>query len=103
LTALLNFPLPASRLVHQRLFDVYAPLLTDHQREACRLYLEDDYSVSELAEHFGCSRAGAHDLLRRALTQVAHYEDRLGHAAEFARRDALELDLRARVRASRKS
>jgi predicted DNA-binding protein YlxM (UPF0122 family) len=59
--------------------------------------------VRALAEHSGCARAGAHDLLRRALTQVAHYEDRLGHAAEFARRDALELDLRARVRASRKS
>jgi uncharacterized protein len=98
LTAVHDGLLTASRLAHQRLLDVYGALLTDHQREACRLHLEDDWSVSEIAEHFGCSRAGAHDLVRRALTQMAHYEERLGHAAEFTRRDEVERVLRARLR-----
>jgi len=85
------------RLAQQRLLDVYGPLLTDHQRKACRLYLDDDWSFSELADHLGCSRSGAHDLVRRAFAQLAHYEQRLGHAAELQRRDALEARLRARL------
>lgn len=79
----------------QRLLDVYGPLLTDHQREACRLRLDEDWSYSELAETFGCTRSGAYDLVRRALAQLEHYEERLGHAAELARRDAVEAELRA--------
>jgi hypothetical protein len=33
------------------------------------------------------------------LIQLDHYEARLGHAAELARHDAVEEDLRARLRA----
>lgn len=82
----------------QRLLDVYGPLLTDHQREACRLRLDDDWSYTELAEAFGCTRSGAYDLVRRALAQLEHFEERLGHAAELARRDAVEAELRSQLR-----
>jgi len=82
---------------HQRLLDVYGGLLTDHQREACRLRLDEDWSYTELAEAFGCTRSGAFDLIRRAIAQLEHYEDRLGLAAELARRDALEEELTARL------
>ena len=85
----------------QRLLDVYGPLLTEHQREAVRLHLDDDWSFSEIAEHLGCSRSGAHDLVRRATTQLRHYEQRLGHAAELARRDEIEAQLRSLARAAR--
>jgi len=89
--------LPAlSRTAHlQRLLDVYGGLLTDRQREACRLHLDEDWSFAELAEDLGCSRSGAHDLVRRGLAQLEHCEARLGHAAELARRDAVEAGLRA--------
>jgi uncharacterized protein len=83
----------------QRLLDVYGAVLTDHQREACRLRLDEDWSYAELAQAFGVSRSGAYDLVRRALTQLVHLEDRLGHAAELARRDAVEARLRARLAA----
>jgi predicted DNA-binding protein YlxM (UPF0122 family) len=83
----------------QRLLDVYGPILTEHQREACRLRLDEDWSYAELAGAFGVSRSGAYDLVRRALTQLAHMEERLGHAAELARRDAVEVRLRARIAA----
>lgn len=76
---------------------MYGPLLTEHQHEACRLYLDEDWSYSEVATAFDCSRSGAHDLVRRALVQLEHYEERLGHAAELARRDAVEDGLRARL------
>jgi predicted DNA-binding protein YlxM (UPF0122 family) len=81
----------------QRLLDVYGALLTEHQREACRLHLDEDWSFAELAGHLGCSRSAAHDLVRRALVQLEHYESRLGHAAELARRDVVEEGLRARI------
>ncbi len=81
----------------QRLLDVYGGLLTDHQREACRLHLDEDWSVTELAEHLGCSRSGAHDLVRRGVAQLRHLEERAGLAAELDRRDAVEADLRRRL------
>ncbi len=86
-----------SRASHERLLDVYGALLTEHQRAACRLHLYEDWSFTELAEHLGCSRSGAHDLVRRALAQLEHFEERLGHAAEMERRDRLEAELRARI------
>ena len=85
-----------SRRQQQRLLDVYGALLTDRQLEACQLHFDEDWSFTELAEHFGTTRSAAHDLVHRALQQLEHYEDRLGHAAELARRDAVELDLRSR-------
>ncbi|MDQ6857069.1 MAG: transcriptional regulator [Candidatus Dormibacteraeota bacterium] len=85
--------------VRQRLFDVYGGVLTDHQREACRLHLDEDWSITELAEHLRCSRSGAHDLVRRAVAQLEHLERRLGLAAELTRRDTVEAGLRAQLRA----
>jgi predicted DNA-binding protein YlxM (UPF0122 family) len=82
---------------HQRLLDLYGGLLTDHQREACRLHLDEDWSITELAEHLECTRSGAHDLVRRAIAQLEHLEERLGLTAELDRRDAVEAELRTRV------
>lgn len=92
-----SFPAAVELMRSQRLLDVYGALLTAHQREACRLRLEEDWSFAELAEALGVSRAGAHDLVRRALAQLASIEDRLGLAAELARRDDVEAGLRARL------
>ena len=82
---------------HQRLLDVYGGVLTDHQREACRLHLDEDWSITELAEHLSCTRSGAHDLVRRAVAQLEHLETRLGLADELVRRDTVEAELRARL------
>lgn len=93
----LSFEATAALVRSQRLLDVYGALLTEHQREACRLRLDEDWSYTELAAHLGCTRSAAHDLVRRALSQLAHYEERLGHAAELQRRDAREAQLRSRL------
>jgi predicted DNA-binding protein YlxM (UPF0122 family) len=92
---------PAVNARRQRLFDVYGRVLTDHQREACRLHLDEDWSITELAQHLGCSRSGAHDLVRRAVAQLEHLEARLGLAAELERRDLVEAGLRGRLAADR--
>ena len=73
-----------TRAHRQRLFDVYGPVLTDRQRDACRLYLDDDWSYAELAEHFGVSRSGAADLVKRGLAHVELMEEKLGHAKLLA-------------------
>lgn len=72
------------RAYQQRLLDVYGPVLTDHQRNACRLYLDDDWSYAELAEHLGVTRSGAADLVKRGLGHIELMEQKLGHAKLLA-------------------
>ncbi len=87
------------RLAWQRLFDAYGPLLTDSQREAVRLHLEEDWSVSEMAAVRRVSRAAAHDLVRRGLEHLASTEGRLGLAERLQRLEAERDRLRRRLRA----
>lgn len=90
---------PTGRRDHQHLLDVYGPLLTPHQRDACRLYFDEDWSFAEIAERFTCTRSAAHDLVRRATARLEELEARLGIAAELQRRDVVEAGLRSRLRA----
>lgn len=89
----------ATRRRRELLLDVYGALLTDHQREACHLYFDEDWSYAEISERFGCTRSGAHDLVSRATAHLEDLEARLGHAAELDRRDEVEAELRRRLRA----
>lgn len=68
------------------LFDRYGALLTDHQREVLDLYLRSDWSLAEIADHQGTSRAAVHDLVRRSTRSLEEYERRLGLLAEAGRR-----------------
>jgi len=68
------------------LYERYGALLTDHQREVVDLYLRSDWSLAEIAEHQGTSRAAVHDLVRRSTAAMLEYERRLGLLAESARR-----------------
>ncbi len=51
--------------------------MTDHQREIYGLLVNDDMSLSELAEQYGISRQGVHDLIRRCDRQLEGYEEKL--------------------------
>ena len=68
------------------LYERYAALLTDHQREVVDLYLRSDWSLAEIADHQGTSRAAVHDIVRRSASAMQEYERRLGLLAESARR-----------------
>jgi predicted DNA-binding protein YlxM (UPF0122 family) len=68
------------------LYERYGALLTDHQREVVDLYLRSDWSLAEIAEHQGTSRAAVHDIVRRSTVAMQEYERRLGLLAESARR-----------------
>jgi len=79
------------------LYERYGALLTDHQREVVDLYLRQDWSLAEIADHQGTSRAAVHDIVRRSTQGMQEYERRLGLLAESARRrravEALEREL----------
>ena len=68
------------------LYERYGALLTDHQRAVVDLYLRSDWSLAEIAEHQGTSRAAVHDIVRRSTSAMREYERRLGLLAESARR-----------------
>jgi predicted DNA-binding protein YlxM (UPF0122 family) len=68
------------------LYERYGALLTDHQREVVDLYLRSDWSLAEIADHQGTSRAAVHDIVRRSTSAMQEYERRLGLLAESARR-----------------
>jgi hypothetical protein len=68
------------------LYERYGALLTDHQREVVDLYLRSDWSLAEIADQQGTSRAAVHDIVRRSTSAMQEYERRLGLLAESARR-----------------
>jgi hypothetical protein len=68
------------------LYERYGALLTDHQREVVDLYLRSDWSLAEIADHQGTSRAAVHDIVRRSTAAMQEYERRLGLLSESARR-----------------
>jgi predicted DNA-binding protein YlxM (UPF0122 family) len=71
---------------HLALYERYGALLTKHQAAVLDLYLRKDWSLSEIADHDGTSRAAVHDIVRRATRSLADYEQRLGLLAEAGRR-----------------
>jgi predicted DNA-binding protein YlxM (UPF0122 family) len=74
-----------------RLLDAYGVLLTERQREVLALVYEEDWSLAEVAEVYGTSRAAVADIVERASRQLEHWEARLGLVA---RREASEPALR---------
>ncbi|MDD4563997.1 MAG: YlxM family DNA-binding protein [Eubacteriales bacterium] len=65
------------------LYDFYGQLLTVKQKEILKLYYEDNYSLSEIAEAFGISRQGVHDAIKKAEKALHGYESRLGLVQKF--------------------
>ena len=68
------------------LFDVYGPLLTEHQQEVWQLYYLEDWSLAEIGAAQQVSRAAVHDLLDRTQKLLEDYEARLGLLGAFERR-----------------
>jgi predicted DNA-binding protein YlxM (UPF0122 family) len=75
-----------SRQRQVELFERYAPLLTEQQREVLELHLRSDWSLSEIAGSRDTSRAAVHDMIHRATQAMEAYESRLALLAADARR-----------------
>lgn len=58
--------------------DFYGDLLTEKQRQAIDLHVNEDFSLSEISDEMGSSRQAVHDLIHRASQKLADFEDKLG-------------------------
>jgi predicted DNA-binding protein YlxM (UPF0122 family) len=82
-----------SRQRQVELFERYAALLTEQQRDVLELYLRSDWSLSEIARSRETSRAAAHDMIHRAALAMEGYEARLGLLAADERRREVRVAL----------
>lgn len=68
------------------LFDFYAPLLKDRQRDFLEMYYREDLTLSEIAELTGVSRQAVYDQLKRMEIVLEQYEEKLQLLAQYQER-----------------
>lgn len=66
------------------LYDFYGQLLTKRKQEVMELYHEENYTLAEIADEFGISRAAVYDSLKSAEKSLLEYEEKLGLVEKFA-------------------
>jgi len=81
------------RVNDAQLLVCYGQLLTGIRHDIAHLYLEEDWSLSEIANHMGISRQAVHEALVKARSQLRAMESKLGHSGTFTkiRGDLLEV------------
>jgi predicted DNA-binding protein YlxM (UPF0122 family) len=60
------------------LLDFYGALLTKRQLDILDAYVNDDYSLSEIAGNFDVSRQAVHDAVRNGVASLEEFEAKLG-------------------------
>ena len=86
---------PQDRVRAGLLFDLYGPLLTEHQQDIWQLYYLEDWSLAEIGTEQSISRAAVHDLLERTQRLLEDYEERLGLLSQHQRwRERLQMLIR---------
>ncbi|WP_310750951.1 YlxM family DNA-binding protein [Ruminococcus sp.] len=70
------------------LYDFYGELLKTSQQQVVELYVNEDLSLSEVAEILGISRQGVRDSLNRAEKKLLEYESKLGLTDAYHKRRA---------------
>ena len=65
------------------LLDFYGEILSQRRRELITLYYDEDFSLSEIAEHTGISRQGVRDSIKKSEQELLHLEEKLALAARF--------------------
>lgn len=71
------------------LADFYQNLLTPTQIQYINLYYSDDYSLGEIAQLHHVSRQAVYDNLKRTVTTLENYEQRLHLYRNFNQRQQL--------------
>lgn len=72
------------RIVEQGLlYDFYGELLTEHQKKIYEDAVFADLSLGEIADEYGISRQGVHDLIKRCNAALQEYEEKLHLIQKF--------------------
>ncbi|MBR2812815.1 MAG: DNA-binding protein [Solobacterium sp.] len=66
-----------NKIQTDRLLVFYGCLLTERQQEIAGWYYSEDYSLQEIAEITGTSRAAVYDTVRKCRTELERYESLL--------------------------
>ncbi|SFH62096.1 hypothetical protein SAMN04487830_10384 [Pseudobutyrivibrio sp. OR37] len=76
------------------LYDFYGELLTEHQRSVYEMSINEDLSLSEIADSLSISRQAVHDILKRCDKLLSDYENRLHLVEKFMiiREDVLRIN-----------
>lgn len=75
------------------LFDFYGDLLTDHQKSVYEAYIQEDLSLSEIAQDAGISRQGVHDMIKRCRHILEGYEEKLHLVERFLKIRGIAADI----------
>ena len=67
------------------LYEFYGQLLTPKQKEIMKMYYDDDYTLTEIAEDMDISRQAVFDAAKNAEKSLRSYEDKLGLLRKFAK------------------
>lgn len=73
------------RVYLSMLYDFYGALLKENNRRIFEAYIQEDYSISEIAEEMEISRQAVHDAVKRITKQLKGYEEKLGLLERFER------------------
>ena len=68
------------------MLDFYGQFLTKRQYEIMDMYLNNNYSLSEIAECAKISRQGVHDNIKRARNLFNSFEQKLGLVKNFSKK-----------------
>ena len=67
-----------------KLFDAYGKLLTRRQQEVCTLVLDEDLTLSEIAQNLNISREAVLDGLSKAEKKLQKFEKDLGLVSQIS-------------------
>lgn len=71
------------QLNNSLLFEFYGNLLTQKQKSILNDFLNNNLSISEIAETYAVTRQAINDLIKRTLKILQSYEDKLGLLSKF--------------------
>ena len=60
-----------------KLFDAYGALLSEGQQKILSYYLDDDYTITEIAENLNISRQAVMDSVSKGDKKLRDYENKL--------------------------
>ena len=66
-----------NKIEYSYLLDAYGELLTSHQKDILNEYLNEDLSMTEIAENYKISKSAVQDLIKRSIDQLINYEKSL--------------------------
>ena len=82
-----------------RLYDIYAPLLNERQREILSLYYNEDESLAEISENVGITRQGVRDCIVKSEALLCEFETALKLREKALKFDSMINALKAEAEA----